>query len=69
MVRAASRRAHELRPQDPRSDECEQTGARAAEQIVCGTRTTGAESETEQGTALARRMMTCCGMSERVVLL
>jgi cell division protease FtsH len=44
-------------------------GARAAEQIVCGTRTTGAESDTEQTTALVRRMMTCWGMSERVGLL
>jgi hypothetical protein len=51
------------------SDECEETGARAAEQIVSGTRTTAAESDTEQATASARRVMTCWGTSERVGLL
>jgi cell division protease FtsH len=41
-------------------------GGRAAEEIVYGTRTTGAESDIEQATALARRMVTRWGMSERV---
>ncbi|MGH7421776.1 MAG: ATP-dependent metallopeptidase FtsH/Yme1/Tma family protein, partial [Candidatus Rokuibacteriota bacterium] len=41
-------------------------GGRAAEEIVYGTRTTGAESDIEQATGLARRMVTRWGMSERV---
>jgi cell division protease FtsH len=41
-------------------------GGRAAEEIVYGTRTTGAESDIEQATALARRMVTRWGMSERI---
>jgi cell division protease FtsH len=41
-------------------------GGRAAEEIVYGTKTTGAESDIEQATALARRMVTRWGMSERV---
>jgi cell division protease FtsH len=41
-------------------------GGRAAEEIVYGTRTTGAESDIEQATALSRRMVTRWGMSERV---
>jgi cell division protease FtsH len=41
-------------------------GGRVAEEIVYGTRTTGAESDIEQATALARRMVTRWGMSERV---
>ena len=41
-------------------------GGRAAEEIVYGTRTTGAENDIEQATALARRMVTRWGMSERV---
>ena len=41
-------------------------GGRAAEEIVYGTRTTGAESDIEQATALARRMVTRWGMSERL---
>jgi cell division protease FtsH len=41
-------------------------GGRAAEEIVYGTRTTGAESDIEQATDLARRMVTRWGMSERV---
>ena len=41
-------------------------GGRAAEEIVYGTRTTGAESDIEQATDLARRMVTRWGMSERI---
>ncbi|HEY9447731.1 MAG TPA: ATP-dependent zinc metalloprotease FtsH [Burkholderiales bacterium] len=41
-------------------------GGRAAEEIVYGTRTTGAESDIEQATGLARRMVTRWGMSERL---
>jgi cell division protease FtsH len=41
-------------------------GGRAAEEIVYGTKTTGAESDIEQATALARRMVTRWGMSDRI---
>jgi cell division protease FtsH len=41
-------------------------GGRAAEEIVYGTRTTGAESDIEQATNLARRMVTRWGMSEEL---
>jgi cell division protease FtsH len=41
-------------------------GGRAAEEIVYGTRTTGAESDIEQVTDLARRMVTRWGMSEKL---
>jgi cell division protease FtsH len=41
-------------------------GGRAAEEIVYGTKTTGAESDIEQATALARNMVTRWGMSEEV---
>ena len=41
-------------------------GGRAAEEIVYGTHTTGAESDIEQATGLARRMVTRWGMSDRV---
>jgi cell division protease FtsH len=41
-------------------------GGRAAEEIVYGTKTTGAESDIEQVTNLARRMVTRWGMSERL---
>jgi cell division protease FtsH len=41
-------------------------GGRAAEEIVYGTKTTGAESDIEQATSLARRMVTRWGMSERI---
>ncbi len=41
-------------------------GGRAAEEVVYGTKTTGAESDIEQATALARRMVTRWGMSERL---
>ncbi len=43
-------------------------GGRAAEEIVYGTRTAGAENDIEQATALARRMVTRWGMSERLGL-
>jgi cell division protease FtsH len=43
-------------------------GARAAEEIVYGTKTTGAESDIEQATGVARRMVTRCGMSDRLGL-
>jgi cell division protease FtsH len=41
-------------------------GGRAAEEVVYGTKTTGAESDIEQATGLARRMVTRWGMSDRV---
>jgi cell division protease FtsH len=41
-------------------------GGRAAEEIVYGTKTTGAESDIEQATVLAHRMVTRWGMSERL---
>src|SRR4029079_2331196 len=41
-------------------------GGRAAEEVVYGTKTTGAENDIEQATDLARRMVTRWGMSERV---
>ncbi|HEX7123501.1 MAG TPA: ATP-dependent zinc metalloprotease FtsH [Gemmatimonadaceae bacterium] len=41
-------------------------GGRAAEEVVYGTRTTGAENDIEQATALARNMVTRWGMSERL---
>jgi cell division protease FtsH len=41
-------------------------GGRAAEEIVYGTKTTGAESDIEQATSLARRMVTRWGMSDRI---
>jgi cell division protease FtsH len=41
-------------------------GGRAAEEIVYGTRTTGAESDIGQATDLARRMVTRWGMSEKL---
>lgn len=39
-------------------------GGRAAEEVVYGTRTTGAESDIEQATQLARQMVTRWGMSD-----
>lgn len=39
-------------------------GGRAAEEVVYGTKTTGAESDIEQATGLARRMVTRWGMSD-----
>ena len=41
-------------------------GGRVAEEIVYGTKTTGAESDIEQATDLARRMVTRWGMSEKL---
>jgi cell division protease FtsH len=41
-------------------------GGRAAEEIVYGTRTTGAESDIEQVTQLARSMVTRWGMSDKL---
>jgi cell division protease FtsH len=41
-------------------------GGRAAEEIVYGTKTTGAENDIEQATDLARRMVTRWGMSEEL---
>jgi cell division protease FtsH len=41
-------------------------GGRAAEEIVYGTRTTGAESDIEQATHLARGMVTRWGMSDEL---
>jgi cell division protease FtsH len=43
-------------------------GGRAAEEIVYGTKTTGAESDIEQATGLARRMVTRWKMSDRIGL-
>jgi cell division protease FtsH len=43
-------------------------GGRAAEEVVYGTKTTGAENDIEQATDLARRMVMRWGMSERVGL-
>ena len=44
------------------------TMVRAAEEIVYGTRTTGAESDIEQATQLARTMVTRWGMSDKLGL-
>jgi cell division protease FtsH len=41
-------------------------GGRAAEEIVYGTKTTGAENDIEQATQLARKMVTQWGMSENL---
>jgi cell division protease FtsH len=41
-------------------------GGRAAEEIVYGTKTTGAENDIEQASSLARAMVTRWGMSERL---
>jgi cell division protease FtsH len=43
-------------------------GGRAAEEIVYGAKTTGAESDIEQATNIARQMVTRWGMSERLGL-
>jgi cell division protease FtsH len=41
-------------------------GGRAAEEIVYGTKTTGAENDIQQATQLARNMVTRWGMSDRL---
>src|SRR5690606_9649451 len=41
-------------------------GGRVAEEVVYGTRTTGAENDIEQATLLARNMVTRWGMSDRL---
>jgi cell division protease FtsH len=41
-------------------------GGRAAEEIVYGTRTTGAESDMQQATSIVRQMVTRWGMSDRL---
>jgi cell division protease FtsH len=41
-------------------------GGRAAEEVVYGTRTTGAENDIEQATGLARNMVTRWGMSDEL---
>jgi cell division protease FtsH len=41
-------------------------GGRAAEEVVYGTRTTGAESDMQQATSVARQMVTRWGMSDRL---
>lgn len=41
-------------------------GGRAAEEVIYGTKTTGAENDIEQATQLARNMVTRWGMSEAV---
>src|SRR5690606_9782024 len=43
-------------------------GGRAAEEIVYGSKTTGAENDIEQATSLARNMVTRWGMSEKIGL-
>jgi len=43
-------------------------GGRAAEEVVYGTRTTGAENDIEQATQIARNMVTRWGMSDRLGL-
>ena len=41
-------------------------GSRAAEEVVYGTRTTGAENDMQQATDLARQMVTRWGMSDKL---
>jgi len=41
-------------------------GGRAAEEVVYGTRTTGAENDIEQATGVARQMVTRWGMSDKL---
>jgi cell division protease FtsH len=43
-------------------------GGRAAEELIYGTKTTGAQNDIEQATTLARNMVTRWGMSERIGL-
>jgi cell division protease FtsH len=41
-------------------------GGRAGEEVVYGTRTTGAESDMQQATSIVRQMVTRWGMSEKL---
>ena len=41
------------------------TGGRAAEEIICGTITTGASNDIERATQMARSMVTRYGMSDK----
>ena len=43
-------------------------GGRSAEEVIYGTKTTGAENDIEQATALARKMVTRWGMSDALGL-
>ena len=63
------------RPEDDRHNYSEEylrariigaMGGRAAEEVVYGARTTGAENDMQQATDLARQMVTRWGMSERL---
>jgi cell division protease FtsH len=63
------------RPEDDRHNYSEEylraritgaMGGRAAEEVVYGGRTTGAENDIQQATDLARQMVTRWGMSEKV---
>jgi cell division protease FtsH len=63
------------RPEDDRHSYSEQylhariigaMGGRVAEELVFGTRTTGAENDMQQATELARQMVTRWGMSARL---
>jgi cell division protease FtsH len=63
------------RPEDDRHNYSEEylraritgaMGGRAAEEVVYGGRTTGAENDMQQATDLARQMVTRWGMSERL---
>ncbi len=63
------------RPEDDRHNYSEEylrarivgaMGGRAAEEVVYGTRTTGAENDIQQATDLARQMVTRWGMSEKL---
>ena len=63
------------RPQDDRHNYDEQylrariigaMGGRAAEEVVFGSRTTGAENDMQQATEIARQMVTRWGMSDKI---
>lgn len=44
-------------------------GGRGAEEVVYGSRTTGAQNDIEQATGLARQMVTRWGMSDKLGML